>query len=89
MVLAISSATDLARHVRASGEEFSYIYPEKPPERQMRGPTPILDYLSPVNDNFHALPHVTDPLEEVEASGVKIYRCSSGKPDPLSYLSIF
>lgn len=31
MVLAISSATDLARHVRAS-EEFSYIYPEEPPE---------------------------------------------------------
>ena len=32
----------------------------------MRGPTPILDYLSPVNDNFHALPHVTDPLEDVD-----------------------
>ena len=66
MVLAILSATDLTRHVRAPGEEFSYIYPEKPPERQMRGPTPILDYLSPVNDNFHALPHVTDPLEGVD-----------------------
>ena len=32
----------------------------------MRGPTPILDYLSPVNDNFHALSHVTDPLEGVD-----------------------
>ena len=47
MVLGILSAIDLARHVRASGEEFSYVYPEKPPEKQMRGPTPILDYLSP------------------------------------------
>ena len=78
MVLAILSATDLAHHVRASGEEFSYIYPEKPPERQMRGPTPILDYLSPVNDNFHALPHVTDPLEGVD--GLEdIQKCHKGK----------
>ena len=66
MVLAILSATDLTRHVRASGEEFGYVYPEKPPEKQMRGPTPILDCLSPANDNFLALPHVMDPLEGVD-----------------------
>ena len=65
-VLAIRSATDLARHTRATGESLGYGYPSEPPEVLLRGPTKVLDYLTPTSETFFPLPHVMDPLEGVQ-----------------------
>ena len=79
LVLALSHATELARHVRKSGEKFGYTYPEVAPEVQLKGPTPVLDYLSRGGekvDGFLQLPHIMDPasgvtLDNMAASLVK------------------
>ena len=65
-VLAMSNSTDLARHVRKAGEDAGYKYPEEPPEVPMRGPTPVVDCLTPseTKDTF-PLPGLTDPTEGV------------------------
>ena len=66
LVLALSHSTDLARHTRAAGESLGYKYPEQPAEINMRGPTPVQDYLTPTEDSFMALPHMLDPTDGVE-----------------------
>ena len=76
-VLAMSQATQLARLTRASGEVLGFTYPDKPTEIMLKGPTPVLDYLSPVESNFTPLPHIMDPtdgvhgLDEIQLSILK------------------
>ena len=66
-ILAMSQATQLARLTRATGETLGFSYPDKPVETTLRGPTPVLDYLSPIeNSSFSPLPHVMDPTAGVE-----------------------
>ena len=70
-VKAMSAATDLAREVRAAGENVGYTYPVKPLEVEMRGPTPVLDCLTPEDtSNFLPLPSMVDPLHGVQVDDV-------------------
>ena len=66
-VLAISGSTDLARLVRRMGEAAGYTFPQVPAKVTMRGPTPVLDYLSPSDtSSFLPLPELMCPTEGVE-----------------------
>ena len=63
----MSGSTGLARHVRKAREKVCYTYPEEPREVEMRGPTPVLDYLTPESTNsFLPLPPLADPLDGVD-----------------------
>ena len=66
-VLAMSGSTSLARQVRSSGEDVGFLYPPEPVEVEMRGPTPVLDCLTPTDtSNFFPLPPLLDPLDGVD-----------------------
>ena len=65
-MLAMSQATQLARLTRASGESLGYSFPEQPIHSTLKGPTPVLDYLTPVENVFTPLPHIMDPTAGVE-----------------------
>ena len=63
----MSGSTSLARQVRSSGEDVGYVYPPEPVEVEMRGPTPVLDCLTPQDTSkFFPLPELLDPLDGVE-----------------------
>ena len=66
LVLGVSSSTELARKIRKAGEAAGFKFPEEPAEVQMRGPTPVLDYLTPASDNFKPFPDLMDPTDGVE-----------------------
>ena len=62
----MSGSTRLARHVRKAGEGVGYIYPEEPTEVELRGPTPVLDCLTPRDTSAcFPLPLLTDPTDGV------------------------
>ena len=66
-VLAMSGSTDLARHLRKMGEAAGFTYPEEPAKVVMKGPTPVLDFLTPADtSSFLPLPHLMCPTEGVE-----------------------
>ena len=63
MVLAMSGSTQ----VRSAGESAGFKYPDKPQEVEMRGPTPVLDCLTPSDNSVcFPLPHQMDVTEGVE-----------------------
>ena len=63
----MSSNTVLARLVRAVGETVGYTYPEKPLEREMLGPSKVMDCLTPsISDKFFEIPQLVDLMEDVE-----------------------
>ena len=62
-VLAVSSATDLARHTSATGESIGYSYPTKPGEVPLRGPTMVLNFLTPLDAKLLQLPYIMDPSD--------------------------
>ena len=63
----MSGSTSLARQVRSSGEDVGYVYPPEPVEVEMRGPTPVLDCLTPQDTSkFFPLLELLDPLNGVE-----------------------
>ena len=67
MVLAMSDCTDLARQIMKTGETVGYKYPDQPQEVEMRGPTPVLDCLTPNDTSVcYPLPHQMDVTDGVE-----------------------
>ena len=73
MFLAMSGSMDLARQVRSAGETVGFVYPEKPVEVEMRGPTPVLDCLTPMDiSGFSPLPAQMDVTDGVELDNMAL-----------------
>ena len=55
-VLSVGVNMDLARYLRAMGEQLGFTYPKNPPQLTLYGPNKVTDYLTPATTPFLPMP---------------------------------